>query len=77
MTMPMVVRMVTMAVPARPRVDTTVLRPLTYRTTLRILTKPKGRETEALVEPAGGKIVAIEPTARMASKTFQYEIHRL
>ena len=71
MTIPMVERMVIIAVPAKRRVETTILSPLEYRTTLRILTKPKGRETEARVVPAAGKMVAMEPTARTASKTFQ------
>lgn len=75
--MPMVVRMVIMAEPARRSVPPTNLRPWTYLMTLRIRMKPKGRETEARVLPGAGNTVAIDPIARIASPTFQYVHHRL
>lgn len=71
MTIPMVVRIVAMAVPASMRVPTTSLRPLMYLMTLRMRTNPKGRDTDALVLPGAGKIVAIDPMAKTASAIFQ------
>lgn len=71
MTMPMVVRIVAIPLPASTRVPTTSLSPLTYLTTLKILMKPKGLETEALLLPDAGKTVAMDPMANTASKRFQ------
>ena len=75
--MPMVQRMVAIALPARKRVLTTACRPGEYLISLRILQKPNGRANASLLLPDAGKQLAIAPMARNASKQFQKPIHRL